>query len=120
MANTKTTRPKPPAGLSDEALIEWDRICDELAAAGTLRPADRAILTIYCRTWQTWNAVAKVVAVDGPVVLLPNNWPGESQECKVMTAQAKMLSKFLEQLGLTPASRKTSPTEDATPDEITY
>jgi P27 family predicted phage terminase small subunit len=107
-SKTKQNRPTPPDDLDGEALLEWHRVADELDAAGTLDRTDRAILSVYCRTWAVWSAAARVVAADGPVVLLPNNWPGQSPEAKVMDASGKQLDKLLDRLGLTPSSRKRS------------
>lgn len=99
-------------------MLEWHRVADELDAGGRLDPSDRALLTLYARTWQAWNAAAKVVAIDGPVVLLPNNWPGQSAESKVMSDLGKQLGKLLDQLGLTPATRK--PVADEQPAELDF
>lgn len=101
-----SSRPQPPEELADEALLEWHRVCEELAAAQLLDRTDRAILTLYARTWAVWNAAARVVAVDGPVVLLPNNYPGESSEYKVMDKAGKQLDKLLDRLGLNPTARQ--------------
>lgn len=111
----KTNRPQPPEDLDGEALLEWGRIVGDLDAAGILDGADRAILTLYCRTWAVWFAAARVVAVDGPVVLLPNNWPGQSAESKVMDATGKQVAKLLDQLGLTPQARHQRPTTEPAP-----
>jgi hypothetical protein len=67
--NTETTtdRPKPPDDLDGEALLEWHRVCDELADAGRLDKIDRAILTVYATTWAVHQSVGKHVAKFGAV-----------------------------------------------------
>lgn len=101
MANQ--SRPKPPDGLDAEAVKEWARICKELG--DRLDKTDRAIMSVYVRTWAVWNKMAVIVETDGPVVMLPNNWPGQSPEYKVMSETAKLLDKLLGSMGLTPAAR---------------
>ena len=104
-ATKPTTRPTAPDDLSDEARLEWDRVMIELDAIGLLDSADRALLTVYCRTWQAWHTCARHVAQFGPVVKLPNGWPGESKQNEVATKLAKNLTSILSYLGLSPAAR---------------
>lgn len=120
--NSTPAAPKPPDDLDGEALLEWHRIVAELHEHGLLATADRAIITHHCRTWATIQLVSRVVAVDGPVVLLPNNWPGKSKEYEVQVEQMKLDATLLASLGLTPASRAKLATKpaDANDGAITF
>lgn len=107
MANptTKAERPNPPEELDGEALLEWHRICDELEAVGRLDKTDRAVLTLYAETWQTWRSAAKAVAKSGSVIRYPNNVVGPSPFYKVMRETGQQLRGLLADMGLTPTTR---------------
>jgi len=108
MTKAKSNGPKPPEELDGEALLEWERVCAELDAAGTLDKTDRAVLTLYAQTWATHHAAARAVAQHGAVIKWPNGMPGPSPFYRVMKETAAQLRGLLNDLGLTPASRKTS------------
>jgi P27 family predicted phage terminase small subunit len=112
MTATKTNRPAPPDELDGEALLEWQRICEELDATGRLDKADRAILCVYVETWATWKAAAAATAKSGAVVKYSNGVPGQSPFYKTMRETAAQLRKLLSDLGLTPAARGKGDTPD--------
>lgn len=99
-------RPSPPPEIQGEALLEWDRVCDELAAAGRLDKADRAILTVYCLTWAIHEQAMRAVSNHGAIVKWPNGTAGPSPFYKVSRETANQLQKLLADMGLTPASRQ--------------
>ena len=99
-------RPKPPEHLTDEALLEWHRVCDELEELGHLKRCERALLTLYCETWQANQTVAKHVDKHGPIVKYPNGVVGQSPHYKTQQETGRALCKMLDQLGLTPQARK--------------
>jgi P27 family predicted phage terminase small subunit len=98
----------PPAELDAPALAEWGRVTAELAAAGKLAAADRAILTLYVQTWATYAAAAAHVAEHGAVLKWSNGQPGISPFHKVAKEAAGALRGLLKDLGLTPAARGTA------------
>ncbi len=116
----------PPEDLSDEALLEWHRVTAELDELGLLKDTDRAVLTLYTRTWQVWHAAARHVAVVGPVVTWEHNGlRGLSLEYKAMKDMARLLNQFLSQLGLTAKARGElkqtgEVTEDKQPKRLEY
>jgi P27 family predicted phage terminase small subunit len=115
----QTNRPQPPDDLDGEALLEWHRICDELAALGTLDKSDRAAITLYCQTWAINQQVGKHVAKFGSVIKWSNGVPGQSPWFKTQKETATLLIKLLDQLGLTPSSRSAPATDDA-PQDISF
>lgn len=98
-------RPKAPPEVQGEALLEWERVCDELDAAGRLDRADRAVLTLYAQTWEIYQQAMRAVSSHGAVVKWPNGTPGASPFYKVSRETAFQLQKLLADLGLTPAAR---------------
>lgn len=107
----KRNRPKPPDDLDGEALLEWERVTDELDTLGRLDTADRAILTLYCQTWAANQAVAKHVARHGPIIKWSNGVPGQGPWFKTQKETAALLRQLLSDLGLTPTSRPTTKTD---------
>lgn len=103
---SKSTRPPPPEDLDGEALLEWQRACDELEADGQLAKTDRAILTLYVHTWATWQTARRHVEQFGIVVKFPNGYPGLSPFYLVAKDCESKLQKLLQDLGLTPSTRK--------------
>lgn len=98
-------RPPPPPEIQGEALLEWERVCDELSAAGRLDRADRAVLCLYCQTWEIYMAAMKGVTTHGAIVKHPNGVAGPSPFYKVSRETSAQLQKLLADLGLTPAAR---------------
>ena len=113
-------RPTPPEDLDAEALLEWGRICDELAAAGCPDlAAYRAILTVYVQTWETHQTVMRFVRQHGPIVKFSNGVTGASPFHKAARECAAQLRGLLTDLGLTPAARGARKGSNAAePDEL--
>jgi P27 family predicted phage terminase small subunit len=114
MTKAQTNRPAPPEDLDGEGLLEWQRVCDELHAAGRLDKTDRAVLTLYAETWQTWRANMRGVNQHGAVIKYSNGMVGPSPFFKVAKETAAQLRGLLNDMGLTPASRgKAGNSDDA-------
>lgn len=96
----------PPPSIGGEALAEWDRVCGELAAAGGIQVADRAIIVTYCQAWAVNRAAAEHVARYGAIIKWPNGLPGPSPFYKAWRETTSLLRGLLADLGLTPATRK--------------
>jgi P27 family predicted phage terminase small subunit len=91
--------------LDGEALLEWERVIEEMEAAGRLDKTDRAMISIYVRTWATHQVASRHVEQFGPVIKHSNGVVGENPFFKVQKATAVMLNKMLNDMGLTPAAR---------------
>jgi len=116
-----TNRPIPPPEIQDESLLEWGRVVAELEAAGRLDKADRAILVLYCGTWEIYATAMRGVMAHGPIVKHHNGVAGESPFYGVAKETARQLQKLLNDLGLTPAARhkmKTAAVEE--PSEVNF
>lgn len=101
----KENRPAPPHEIQGEALLEWERVCDELSAAGRLEKADRAILILYCQNWEVYQEAMRGVMTHGAIVKHHNGVAGASPFYKVAHEKAALLQKLLSDLGMTPAAR---------------
>lgn len=105
-ANKK--RPDPPEDIQDEALLEWHRVCGELEAIGKLATSDRAIISLYCKTWARWQAMSRNVDTFGPVVKFPNGYPGISPHYQVLKDCEAKLARLIVELGITPSQRTST------------
>src|SRR5689334_9981539 len=94
----ESVRPKPPDDLDGEALLEWQRICAELQAAGRLDKIDRAIITLYAETWAVNRAATIAVNKHGAVIKYPNGIPAASPFYKVQRESAAQLRGLLTDL----------------------
>src|SRR4051812_25604859 len=93
----KKTRPMPPPDITGEALAEWNRVCDEIEAAGRdVKPQDRALLSLYARTWGTFHVAHEHVRQYGPVIKYANGVPGQSPFYKTVKELGPQLVKMLE------------------------
>lgn len=119
-AGNATKRPDAPPDLDGEALLEWGRVCDELEANGLLDRADRAVLTIYCQTWQTYQSAMRGVAMHGAIVKHHNGVPGASPYYKVATETGARLERLLAQLGMTPAARHKIKPDDPSQGKLEF
>ena len=98
-------KPRPPEDLDGEALLEWERVCLDLDEEGLLAATDRALLTLYVRTWAAWNDADKMVQKFGSVIKYSNGVPGASPHFKTGSEFAKQLRAIIGELGLTPVAR---------------
>ena len=101
----RADRPRPPEDLDGEALLEWHRISEELDSLGLLDRADRAIMTLYARTWAQWHAANQHVTAFGAIVKGNNQVAGRSPFYTVVRETAAQLRGLLADMGLTPAAR---------------
>jgi P27 family predicted phage terminase small subunit len=106
MAKRRILKPKPPADLTGEALCEWNRVTDELLKLNLLETTDRALLTLYCRTWEVWSLAYQQVRSAGFQSTYSNGISGEATSYKVMNQQAKQIASQLQLMGLTIGERK--------------
>jgi len=105
MQQTKTDRPAPPEEIAGEALLEWYRVCDELASIARLHTADRALLTLYVQAWGIWRDAMRHVAEHGAIIKHTNGVPGNNPFYNTYCEQAKLLRGYLRDMGLTPTLR---------------
>jgi P27 family predicted phage terminase small subunit len=108
MAAKRKTRLKPPEEIEGEALLEWHRITAELRAIGRLEKVDRSLLVLYVQEWSVHHEAARVVAREGPVKEHSNGTVGPHPARQVMKDAAAQLRRMLNDMELTPATRKSS------------
>jgi phage terminase small subunit len=72
--------PAPPPHLSDEAKVEWGRVCDQLYRLKLLSDIDRASLAAYAQAYGRWVQAERALAKDGRERRRHERIAGEDQE----------------------------------------
>ena len=98
-----------PTGLSDEAARHWERIVPMLNEAGILVTVDEIALRLYCETYVTWVAAAKLVSEQGPTWVNVDTKGNEktvvNPNLVAMNQCFQSLKILLSEFGMTPSSR---------------
>jgi P27 family predicted phage terminase small subunit len=107
---TKPGTPKPPARVKGEALAEWKRIVPELAASGRLAMVDRALLTLFCRTWARWCELDTLLTQ--PVVKGYRNADRKHPAWPMYRELGRDLAAYAKELGLSWNGRARATVDD--------
>jgi P27 family predicted phage terminase small subunit len=105
--------PDVPPHLSDEAKVEWGRVCHEAYALGILSNLDRAGLAAYCQAYGRWVQAERALAMMAerdPITrgLMIKTTNGNAiQNPLVGTANKAMqdMVRYAAEFGFTPAAR---------------
>lgn len=82
---------KPPAWLSEEALVVWKGILKKLRDIELLDSLDTDLLAIYCDSIVKYQAASKGMATE--------------EDVKAVQAWARIVVAYAEKLGLSPGGR---------------
>jgi P27 family predicted phage terminase small subunit len=111
---TRPVAPEPEAGLDAIARAEWQRITAELTAGGLLTALDAAVLAGYATNYSRWKRAESALARDGEILFVPvRDTHGVTTHEKALKnpmlavgeSAQRLMSRFADQLGLSPASR---------------
>lgn len=103
----------PPTGLLPDAQVEWDRVADDLVAAGLITVADLASLAIYCTAFGRWVQAERLLAADAKANPATEGLTIETSNGNVIAnpllgirnKAAADLMKAAAELGMTPSAR---------------
>jgi P27 family predicted phage terminase small subunit len=109
--------PEMPAGLSDEAEAEWQRIVPELEAMGLLTTVDRGVLIRYCQAWADWVTANEKLAASGMLIRGRRDALVRNPLWLLRNDAEAVLSDLGKQLGLTPAARLRQDIKHDMPEE---
>lgn len=109
--------PEMPAGLSDEAQAEWQRIVPELEAMGLLTTVDRGVLMRYCQAWADWVTANEKLAASGMLIRGRRDTLVRNPLWLLRNDAEAVLSDLGKQLGLTPAARLRQDIKHDMPEE---
>lgn len=108
--------PEPDAGLDAIAKVEWQRITTEMAEQGLITQLDAAVLAAYCTNFSRWKrAEAAVAACEGGEIIFVTTYdthqrpvsqkPMKNPMLAVSESAQRLMSRFADQLGLSPSGR---------------
>ena len=92
--------PDKPGLLSPIAAEEWDRITPELLSLKAVRPADRAIIVVYCELVSQWMELVQILKE-----VTPSN-PEWRKIVSTRNGIEVQIRTYASELGLTQAARQ--------------
>jgi P27 family predicted phage terminase small subunit len=104
-------RPEKPRHLDPVAAAEWDRVCDDLEAMGTLHSSDRVVIEMFCSAYSRYVRAEQQLQKFGDIILGHRNVPSPSPYHRVLKEEREALRKLGIEMGLTPAARARMRTE---------
>ena len=97
--------PKVPDHLDPIARSEWDRLVPILLGLRVLAETDRAMLAAYCVAYSRWVQAEAVLQDKGMTFETGNNYPQARPEVAIANQALKLMERFAQHFGLSPASR---------------
>lgn len=97
--------PTPPEWLSGPARQQWALSVASLEGLDMLKPADRALMSVFCETWARYDAAISVVRAEGTTLLNPKtHHVYKHPALSVAEFAVRDLLKFAREFGLTPVA----------------
>lgn len=113
--------PSPPAELTEDARLEWERVAPQLLAVGCVSKIDRAALAAYCQAYGRWvqaeRALAEMAKKDpltGGLLIKTTN--GNAIQNPLVGTANKALAaivRYAAEFGMTPSARSRIQTQAA-------
>ena len=96
---------KCPDWLMPEAKKEWKRLAPSLIAMGILTDHDMEAFAGYCQAYARWKEAEEFITQHGTIVRTPSGYWQQVPQVSIAQTYLKVMNRFAEQFGLTPASR---------------
>ena len=97
--------PSCPKWLEPEAKKEWRRLAKKMEAIGILTEVDMAAFAGYCQAYARWKEAEEFITQHGTIVRTPSGYWQQVPQVSIAQTYLKVMNRFAEQFGLTPASR---------------
>lgn len=98
--------PDPTMPLNGYALEEWNRIAPILEDLGLISEVDATALTMYCVHFQQLReTVEELQDLDSKLMTAQSGHAQQHPFFSIINKQSKMCHKYLQEFGMTPASR---------------
>ena len=97
--------PRCPSWLEEEAKKEWKRMGKILERIGLLTEMDMAAFAGYCQAYARWKEAEEFITQHGTIVRTPSGYWQQVPQVSIAQTYLKVMNRFAEQFGLTPASR---------------
>lgn len=96
---------EPPEYLDEVAQKEWLRMLPILEKNGVLTELDYTAFETYCRNYSILREASEDLKINGLLTEGPNEIPYQNPNLKIVTEYSKLVRSFLQEFGMTPASR---------------
>ena len=108
--NDREPRPEKKAPsclkwLEPEAKKEWRRLAKKMELMGVLTEVNMAAFAGYCQAYARWKEAEEFITQHGTIVKTPSGYWQQVPQVSIAQTYLKMMQKFAEQFGLTPAAR---------------
>ena len=97
--------PSCPKWLEPEAKKEWKRLAKQMEQLGILTEVDMAAFAGYCQASARWKEAEEFITQHGTIVRTPSGYWQQVPQVSIAQTYLKVMNRFAEQFGLTPASR---------------
>jgi P27 family predicted phage terminase small subunit len=106
--------PEPDAGLDAIARSEWQRVTSAMSENGLITALDSACLSAYATNFSRWRRAETAVQRDGEILFtkIRNTHgrviaekPIKNPMLSVSESAQRLMSRFADQLGLSPSGR---------------
>ncbi|MBV8589794.1 MAG: phage terminase small subunit P27 family [Acetobacteraceae bacterium] len=101
-----TEPPAPPSHLSERAAAEWNRLAQELVAAGVLTGGDLRSLELLAETLALEAEMRTLIAAEGATIPSGEGGRKGHPALKIATDARAQAIRLLEGFGMTPSSRQ--------------
>jgi P27 family predicted phage terminase small subunit len=117
--------PEPDSGLDSIAQTEWKRVTKEMATHGLITSLDAAVLAAYATNFSRWKRAEASVAIDGEILFtsvrdthqrVTHEKPMKNPMLSVSEGAQRLMSRFADQLGLSPSGRSKLGLEHTEPE----
>src|ERR1700730_17204645 len=118
--------PEPDAGLDEIGRAEWVRVTAAMTEKGLVTSLDAAVLGAYCSNFSRWKRAEAAVARDGEILFVETRdthrvvigqRPIKNPMLSVSESAQRLMSRFADQLGLSPSGRSKMGFEHEDPEE---
>ena len=106
--------PACPKWLEDEAKKEWRRLAKQMEQLGILTQVDMAAFAGYCQAYARWKEAEEFITQHGSILRTKSGYVQPVPQVSIAQTYLKIMNRFAEQFGLTPAARSRIIAEDST------
>lgn len=106
--------PSCPKWLEPEAKKEWRRLAKQMEQIGILTQVDMAAFAGYCQAYARWKEAEEFITQHGSILRTKSGYVQPVPQVSIAQTYLKIMNRFAEQFGLTPAARSRIIAEDNT------
>lgn len=118
-ADALTKPVPPPATLSPDAAVEWNRLIGVLAEIGTARHADLRSFELLCEVLATERQLRESITREGFNIETADGNPKANPSVKLLDSTRNQAHRMLSDFGLVPKGRvSVKPTADPKKTEV--